>query len=843
MARHWGNTVSDSDLFNVSGETGNDGVGTASVSNPNGYGKILNVAGYAPALVLSETDTGKDFTIGVNGNELRIFDETTTRVSLSSSGNFGIGTATPTQPLTVTGADSIGIDDYVLHNGDGNTKFGFNGTDSFKVRTGGGDRFVIGNDNSYFNTKLGIGTSSPSHKLTVAGTTSHETVRVLTTTGNANLRVSTNNSDFAIIGQGGSNRLDIYDNNASATRLSIDSSGNLLVGKTSSSTGVAGSRFSANGFANVTRDGAECINFNRLTSDGTIIDLRKDSVTVGTIGANAGVMTLASPNGNKHYVSNSALFPSANNIIDLGTSSQGYKDLYLSGTVNIGSTTSVYEGTGGDAFFKNTNSGADLFLDTGRRIRFTANGSERARFDSAGNLLVGTTDSSLYNNTTGVGVAIHDNHIQVARSGGVPLYLNRQTSDGTIAEFRKNGSTVGSIGTTGGDLLIGTDDCAIRFSDGADQIRVCTTAGTNRTRAIDLGFTDSRFKSLYLGGKIDLNTGSSSVDATLFFNNSNKNGWIGIPQWDNSSLRAYAPSPVSGNTNEPAFKYGSGAWSFWTDFNNTSGSGSTSPSLFISTGGSVNIGRGNLQMNSTTVIDSSRNLTNIGTVSSGDIATTGIDCSGQITSGSIEAEHTKSSTTNPIINIVNGSSSNEGYYAQFTRSGGTVAGVIGRKSQTESNIYIATSDVGLKMESYITYKAVVPCNTDGTDVDNAIDLGNSSTRFDDIYATNGTIQTSDANEKQDIQELSDAEQKVAIRCKGLIRRYKFNSAVEEKGDDARYHFGIIAQDLKDAFEAEGLDAGAYGMFISETWTNDEGQEQTRLGVRYNELLAFIIATL
>ena len=147
------------------------------------------------------------------------------------------------------------------------------------------------------------------------------------------------------------------------------------------------------------------------------------------------------------------------------------------------------------------------------------------------------------------------------------------------------------------------------------------------------------------------------------------------------------------------------------------------------------------------------------------------------------------------------------------------------------------------MESYVTYKAVVPCNTDGTDVDNAIDLGNSATRFDDIYATNGTIQTSDRNEKQDIQELTEAEQKVATRCKSLIRRYKFNSAVEEKGDDARFHFGIIAQDLKDAFEAEGLDAGAYGMFISEDWIDDEGNEQTRLGVRYNELLAFIITTL
>ena len=137
----------------------------------------------------------------------------------------------------------------------------------------------------------------------------------------------------------------------------------------------------------------------------------------------------------------------------------------------------------------------------------------------------------------------------------------------------------------------------------------------------------------------------------------------------------------------------------------------------------------------------------------------------------------------------------------------------------------------------------MPCRGDGTSVDNVIDLGSSATRFDDIYATNGTIQTSDRNEKQDIQALTDAEQRVATACKGLIRRYKFNRAVTEKGDDARYHFGIIAQDLQDAFTAEGLDAGDYGMFISETWTDDNGVEQTRLGVRYNELLAFIIATL
>jgi len=140
--------------------------------------------------------------------------------------------------------------------------------------------------------------------------------------------------------------------------------------------------------------------------------------------------------------------------------------------------------------------------------------------------------------------------------------------------------------------------------------------------------------------------------------------------------------------------------------------------------------------------------------------------------------------------------------------------------------------------------AVVPTNDSGATADNAMDLGSSIGRFDDIYATNSTIQTSDRNEKQDIEELSDAEQRVAVACKGLLRKYRWKSSVEEKGDDARIHFGIIAQDLQDAFTAEGLDAGRYGMFINSTWTDEEtGEERSRMGVRYSELLAFIISAI
>ena len=72
----------------------------------------------------------------------------------------------------------------------------------------------------------------------------------------------------------------------------------------------------------------------------------------------------------------------------------------------------------------------------------------------------------------------------------------------------------------------------------------------------------------------------------------------------------------------------------------------------------------------------------------------------------------------------------------------------------------------------------------------------------------------------------------------MLRKFRWIDSVEEKGDDARIHFGIMAQDLEAAFAAEGLDAGRYAMFISTTWTEEgTGEERTRFVVRYPKLLA------
>ena len=222
----------------------------------------------------------------------------------------------------------------------------------------------------------------------------------------------------------------------------------------------------------------------------------------------------------------------------------------------------------------------------------------------------------------------------------------------------------------------------------------------------------------------------------------------------------------------------------------------------------------------------------------------------------------------------------DGNIVSFNKNGTTV-GSIGVSDGDRLNINSGT--LGLKL--YDDGKQILPSNGSGGNSDNVVDLGSTSVRFDDIYATNGTIQTSDRNEKQDIAELSDAEQRVAVAAKGLMRKFRWRDAVEAKGDNARTHFGIIAQDLQAAFAAEELDAGDYAMFISTTWwehdvevpaveavaevLDEEGNvvteaveaadaytrtdtydtqeeapegatERTRLGVRYSELLAFII---
>ncbi len=98
---------------------------------------------------------------------------------------------------------------------------------------------------------------------------------------------------------------------------------------------------------------------------------------------------------------------------------------------------------------------------------------------------------------------------------------------------------------------------------------------------------------------------------------------------------------------------------------------------------------------------------------------------------------------------------------------------------------------------------------------------------------NGVLLTSDQTLKQDIDTLNDAEKAVATRLKGLVRKFKFIEEVE-KDANAKTHVGVNAQEVQQAFADEGLNSDDYA--VVETAGD-------KLGVRYNELFAFIISAL
>jgi hypothetical protein len=130
-------------------------------------------------------------------------------------------------------------------------------------------------------------------------------------------------------------------NGSDTERMRIDSSGNLLVGKTSVNSGVVGVEAKANGTLTATVAGDTVSLLNRKSNDGEILRLQKDGTTVGSI---------ASSGGGVHFngvglglrMSGTAITPSNGSTgvedatNDLGTSAARFKDLYLSGGVFLG---------------------------------------------------------------------------------------------------------------------------------------------------------------------------------------------------------------------------------------------------------------------------------------------------------------------------------------------------------------------------------------------------------------------------------------------------------------------------------------------------------------------------
>ena len=152
--------------------------------------------------------------------------------------------------------------------------------------------------------------------------------------------------------------------------------------------------------------------------------------------------------------------------------------------------------------------------------------------------------------------------------------------------------------------------------------------------------------------------------------------------------------------------------------------------------------------------------------------------------------------------------------------------------------------LAIKDEIYV-HRHIIPAS------DNFVDLGTSDKRLDDIYATSGTVNTSDRNEKNTIVD-TDLGLSFVNKLKPVS--YKFNNKT-------RTHYGLIAQDvetlLSDISKPTTDFAGfiktenpdeVYNKLDKEDGKIPEGKDIgdvkkaafTSYGLRYNEFIAPLI---
>ena len=410
-------------------------------------------------------------TIGAVANDMVLSAGANERVRINSSGNVGIGTSSPSSPLDVIGELNVGVasDRLRLNSSTATAIVESNSSDSLILRakeSGAGISFQTGGTSQRMKLtsdgKLGIGTNSPSAFLNTKGDDAlllqstnsdnygfHVTVDHATDMAKLGALDSADGSkDGSTITFGDFGRDIRFSTNKGASlaeAMRIAPGGTVMVGKTSSNVATVGVELRQDGTTTTTASGTAPLVVNRTTSDGNVAEFRKDGNAIGNIASVGGA------------------------DIKVAFSSDG--DQYITGNA------------------------ASNYLS------FSSANAERVRIDSSGNLLVGTTATSV----SGDGARLMaDGQARFAKASDTVMLLNRNTTDGTIAEFRKDNSSVGSIGVNESDLYIGTGDTTLRFADGADSIVPRGTNGATRDAAVALGNSANRFSNLTLSGGVFL---------------------------------------------------------------------------------------------------------------------------------------------------------------------------------------------------------------------------------------------------------------------------------------------------------------------------------------------------
>jgi len=319
-------------------------------------------ADVAQAMGIWDTDNNKVAAFYQN-QDVAFYEDTGTTAKFfwdASAESLGIGTSSPAYELDVKSSGEADIRIDSATGNDGALRFAENGTNVFTMYHDAANSALAFYDNANTSERMridssgnvGIGTSSPNTVTNYTGLTLNNATYGgfidIENNGTHTFRVLSNTT-ASYIGTIESDPL-VF-NTVDTERMRIDSSGNLLVGQSSTvtpglSNTTTGLSLTNNGYIFASKADDNVAWFNRNTSDGSIISLRKDGSTVGSIGAKDGDLYIGTndtalrfyDDGNFIYPVSTVTGTSRDNAIDLGYSSGRFKDLYLSGGVYLGGT-------------------------------------------------------------------------------------------------------------------------------------------------------------------------------------------------------------------------------------------------------------------------------------------------------------------------------------------------------------------------------------------------------------------------------------------------------------------------------------------------------------------------
>jgi hypothetical protein len=429
----WGGKI-NTDLDSLDAIFKGDGTGT-SVGLSVGAGKTLSVAGTlsvtgsatvefadgsasTPSITNDgDTNTGIFFPAA---DTIAFAEGGVEAARLDSSGNLGVGTTNPAAygKFAVNGSANVlnGNFLYMWDSGNTNAPGMYAPGDAFAWKNSAGSTEWM----RINSTGLGIGTSSPTNPLTIYSSSAHIALQNATTGAGASdgSRFQLSGNDLFIVNREAAS-IQLYTSDTERAR--IDSSGRLLVGTTSSSGSIATFKGSQQSF--IIRNGVDS-DYNEFgvwdgASDGLKAVIKAEG-GLGKFGTRTNSSMVFQTNDTEraridtsgNLLVGTTSVSNGNSVdsrVSIGNSSDTAM-LYLKGKDSTKSSVVAVEGPGQWVAYMVANGNASsgwsgipagafgLTIASPQPLVFATDSTERARIDSSGNLLVGTTSgaSKLY---------------------------------------------------------------------------------------------------------------------------------------------------------------------------------------------------------------------------------------------------------------------------------------------------------------------------------------------------------------------------------------------------------------------------------------------------------------